>query len=131
MATVGCVVLLPGKAIKAEADPAICQQLGRKVANFSDVKWLPLVEEVAFQIVFQIFSSDPALADLLVSTGDALIVNANNNDLWGIGQDPEGNDFTGTEADLIGSWSEKWRGQNVQGKALMRARERLIEERQE
>ena len=88
------------------------------------------VKEVAFQIVFQKFSSDPASADLLVSTGDALIVNANNNDLWGIGRDPEGNDFTGTEADLIGSWSEKWRGQNVQGKALMRARERLIEERQ-
>ena len=53
-------------------------------------------------------------------------MNTNNEFLWGIGKDSEGNDYTGTEADKKAYISGKWPGQNVQGKALMCARARII-----
>ena len=59
----------------------------------------------------------------MVSTGNAQIVNFCNYQVWGIGPDSDGKNFTITEADSKGSWPEEWRCTNVQGKALMRVRD--------
>eukprot|EP00927_Polykrikos_kofoidii_P032187 TRINITY_DN27495_c0_g1_i1.p1 TRINITY_DN27495_c0_g1~~TRINITY_DN27495_c0_g1_i1.p1 ORF type:complete len:248 (-),score=26.43 TRINITY_DN27495_c0_g1_i1:539-1282(-) len=102
--------------IVAESDPVKCQQLGRHCKNFDQTVWDGYVNEVAFQVIFQKFSSDKALMKLLVSTGDALIAEAAKNPVWGIGLS-EDNPKVFSPKD--------WAGQNIQGKALMRAREEL------
>ena len=62
--------------------------------------------DIATDVLYQKFKSDSSLAALLLSTGNAQIVNVHNNSVWGIGVDSEGNNFTGTAADLTGTWSE-------------------------
>lgn len=115
--------------IQSEPDPGRCQQLGRNCKGFADDAWLPVVEDVAFEVLRQKFGANPDLADLLVSTGDAHIVNANNNPLWGIGKDKDGQNFAVTLGVMPEKWSAEWQGQNIQGKALMRVRDSLIAER--
>ncbi len=69
------------------------------------------------------------MVEVLLSTGDAQILNAVPNPLWGIGHHSEGNNFTGTEPELFEILSQKWPGENVQGEALMRVRAELRQHR--
>ena len=65
-------------AINAESDPETCLELGRQCTNFSDKKWLSLVEDIATDVLFEQFKHDGRLAHLLLSTGNAEIVNVRN-----------------------------------------------------
>jgi len=105
------------RAIDAATNPKSCKKLGRRVRNFDEALWVAHLEEVAFEIVRQKFESDRELRELLLSTGDRILAEAAPYDcVWGIGLplgdarvlDPSG-----------------WRGRNVLGHALMRARGHL------
>lgn len=105
------------EAIVASDHPAAVQKLGRGVRGFDGKRW----EQARFAIVcegsLRKFSSTPALQAFLLSTGDAILVEASPVDrIWGIGLPAESPDATEPAA---------WRGLNLLGFALMDARSRL------
>lgn len=103
--------------IMVESDPATCKALGKRAANFSQELWDSCKEEIICNANYAKFSQNPALKAALLATGDAVIAEASPYDkIWGIGLkavDPDSLD------------PNKWRGQNLLGKALMRVREEL------
>jgi ribA/ribD-fused uncharacterized protein len=103
------------RKIDAADDPFTCKELGRRVRNFDDKLWKRHLEETAFEVVRQKFAADRRLRDLLLSTGSAVIAEASPNDMiWGIGlnkKDKRAKDLA------------QWRGRNILGLSLMRARE--------
>ena len=80
-----------------------CVELGRQCTNFSDKKWLSLVEDIATDVLFDEFKHDGRLARLLLSTGNAEIVNVSINQVWGIGPHSHGKNSSITAANLEGS----------------------------
>ena len=54
-------------------EPKIVKELGRGVSQFDNKIWSEHLEKVAFEVVRQKFTSDPALAKVLLDTGDATI----------------------------------------------------------
>mmetsp|Transcript_52517 Transcript_52517/g.97238 ORF Transcript_52517/g.97238 Transcript_52517/m.97238 type:complete len:278 (-) Transcript_52517:39-872(-) len=97
-----------------------CKGLGRKCQNFNEEQWLKVVEDVAYEVVLQKFQASEELAEILLSTGNKIIAEANEDKLWGIGipeDDPQVQN------------PEEWPGRNVLGKALMKARETLRQQR--
>ena len=79
--------------------------------------WNKHIDDVAFEVVYQKFAASPDLCSLLLSTGDKIIAEATRKDkIWGIGidvGDPRVQD------------PKQWKGINVLGFALMKAREQL------
>jgi len=102
-------------------DPAAVKALGRSVSPWNQEVWEEHLEAVAFEVVRQKFASSRPLRDLLFSTSDHLLAEATRNDsIWGIGinvDDPRVQD------------QQQWRGRNVLGFALMRARDHLQDRR--
>jgi len=97
--------------------PAEYKKLGRKVKGFDASLW----DEKKLDIVVEgnkaKFGQNPDLKEFLLSTGDAILVEASPYDkIWGIGLD--------REAALNGS-VEDWRGENLLGCALMEVRDGL------
>ena len=104
------------KIVQASA-PASCKDMGRQVTGFDDELWHTHVNDIAFEVVKQMFQANVRLAELLLSTGDAILAEATRKDrLWGIGLDV---------GDARVQQPEKWLGRNVLGEALMRARSLL------
>jgi ribA/ribD-fused uncharacterized protein len=103
--------------IVAAGTPQTAKKWGRRVEGFDEGLWRQRVEEVANHAVAEKFASDPALAEVLRSTGRAIIAEAAPTDvLWGIG--------LGRSSRAARDPSQ-WRGENLLGRALMAARERL------
>lgn len=99
--------------------PASAKRLGRKVKNFNSEVWLKVGYDVMVEVNFAKFSQKPLLKNVLLSTGDKIIVEASPDDvIWGIG--------LYWEDDKVLDES-KWRGQNLLGKALMEVRTILRE----
>ncbi|MEV4152087.1 NADAR family protein [Nocardia salmonicida] len=98
--------------------PSQAKKLGRQIRNFDDNVW----ERARFDIVVAgsvaKFGQDDALRRYLVGTGSRVLVEASPVDrIWGIGlaaDDPGATDPL------------RWRGLNLLGFALMRAREELV-----
>ena len=103
--------------IMASNDPQVIKKLGRQVRNFDETAW----NEVKYALIAAgnlcKFSQNPALRDFLLSTGDAILVEASPYDtIWGIGlaaEDPRAKD------------PSQWRGQNLLGFALMEVRDEI------
>ena len=98
-------------------DPMACKKLGRQVKPWVEELWKKHIQEIAFEVVLQKFSSDPELRALLLSTGESGLAEASPRDrIWGIG---------------IGEARARetltWPGRNLLGEALMRARATLKE----
>lgn len=98
--------------------PAKYKKMGRMVKNFDQKLW----DEVSLSVVamgnLAKFTGDEELRELLVGTGDKMIVEASPFDrIWGIGF---------TEEDAIGN-IERW-GMNKLGEALMMVR-KIIKDR--
>jgi len=91
-----------------------CKKLGRAVHPFDQELWNEHIEEVAFEVVRQKFEADASIRKVLLSTGEIVLAEAAPNDrIWGVGLklgDPRLQD------------EQTWQGQNVLGKALMKAR---------
>ncbi len=100
--------------ILAAASPAEAKKLGREVRGFDGEKWNAARFDAVTRGNVAKFSSTVELREYLLATGDAILVEAAPRDtIWGIG---------------LGASSEKardprsWRGSNLLGFALVRAR---------
>jgi ribA/ribD-fused uncharacterized protein len=98
-------------------DPAEAKKLGRGVKGFDEARWVEARFELVTRGNVAKFGQDDQLRDYLFSTREDVLVEASPSDaIWGIGlaadnpavQDPA-----------------EWRGLNLLGFALMRAREIL------
>lgn len=109
--------LVTEDSLKPRPDPQQAKRLGRNVVGFNDAEW----DRYKFNVVVNgntlKFGQNPALRDYLISTGDAVLVEASPYDrVWGIGlakDRPEAQDPT------------QWNGENLLGFALMRVRSKL------
>ena len=93
------------------------KKLGRKVKGFEPSLW----DEKKLDIVVEgnkaKFEQNPELKEFLLSTDDAILVEASPYDtIWGIGMDRE---------TALNSKVEDWKGENLLGCALMEVRDWL------
>ena len=103
--------------ILSAKDPAQMKALGRQVRGFDAKVW----DEIKFGVVLNAsylkFSQNAPLRDFLLQTGSKILVEASPVDkIWGIGMSAE---------DQNAHNPMKWRGQNLLGFALMRARDEI------
>ena len=97
--------------------PLDYKKLGRKVHNFEHELWDARKSEIVVEGNKAKFSQNPDLKEFLLSTEDAILVEASPYDkIWGIGLDKE--------TALKGS-VEQWQGENLLGCALMEVRDYL------
>lgn len=95
-------------------NPEIAKKLGRRIAGFNENKWALVREDIMYNAVKAKFSV-PEMRDILLATGDAIIVEAADYDkIWGIGF---------KEEDAIANIN-KW-GQNLLGNILTQVRNEL------
>jgi ribA/ribD-fused uncharacterized protein len=102
-------------------NPRDYKALGRKIRNFESKIWDARKFDIVVEGNMAKFSQNNNLKEYLLSTGDAILVEASPYDrIWGIGLYP-GQAAKGTIA--------QWRGLNFLGAALMEVRDRLKEAR--
>ncbi len=97
--------------------PADAKKCGRMVRNFDADQWNAKAFDIVVAGNVHKFEQNPAMRDFLLSTGNAILVEAAPRDLiWGIGlgQDNE-----------RAKDPSKWRGRNQLGFALMTVRQRM------
>ncbi|MBE6268346.1 MAG: NADAR family protein [Bacteroidales bacterium] len=100
-------------------NPHDYKKLGRKVSGFDGERWDAVKYDIVVEGNIAKFSQNAALKEFLLSTGDAILVEASPYDeVWGIGLDRE----TAMKATV-----NEWRGENLLGCALMDVRDRLRE----
>lgn len=96
-------------------DVAKIKVLGRTVQNFDDKVWVKEREGIVYRGVSEKFRQNPELAEKLEKTGEEIIAECAVKDrIWGIG-------LSMTDENRF--CVEKWRGQNLLGRILMRVRE--------
>ena len=105
-------------AIMDEKSPKEQKALGRKVDNFNEEEWNKRKFDVVRIGNILKFSQSPELMSFLVGTdGLSLVEAAPWDKIWGCGTDLED----------PRTYSENmWQGENLLGKALVEARERII-----
>lgn len=99
-------------------DPKKIKALGRKVKNFKEEVW----DKNKFEIVVRgnvlKFSQNKELKEFLLSTNDAVLVEASPYDkVWGVGLKRD---------DIKINNPNKWQGENLLGFAIMEVREELL-----
>lgn len=105
--------------IIAASGPAEAKQLGRQVRNFDDRTWKARRFEIVVEASIAKFGQNAPLGEFLLGTEDKVLVEASPRDrIWGIGMGRNNPDATNP---LL------WRGQNLLGFALMKARDVLRE----
>ena len=103
--------------ILASTSPAEAKQLGRKVRDFDDARWKAACFDIVVEGNVAKFGQNPELAQVLLETGESVLVEAAPRDrVWGIGMGASNPEARNPAA---------WRGQNKLGFALMEARRRL------
>lgn len=107
-----------GKTILAASTPKQAKDLGRKIRNWDETKWVNNRERIMYDGILLKCRAHPNIADLLVATKDAYIAEASPYDaIWGIG-------VTATEAAKL-NHPLKFKGLNLLGIALMNVRKTL------
>jgi ribA/ribD-fused uncharacterized protein len=105
------------QAILMAATPDTAKSLGRKVRGFSEDLWIDHREEIVFTGNLAKFGESAALGKFLLSSGDAILVEASPVDaIWGIGLAQE---------DESAQIPSEWPGLNLLGFALMKVRDHL------
>lgn len=105
--------------ILAATDPKTVKALGRAVRNYDESVWARERFDVVTRGSVAKFGENADLLAFLVSTHDAILVEAAPNDaVWGIGV---------AESDPRARAPREWPGTNLLGFALMRARATLTE----
>ena len=103
------------KKIMEATDPAIYKRLGRQVSNFDSAVWDAERYEIMKTANREKFRQNPELLSALLSTGDAVLLEANPGDpVWGVALDAAAAAETAPDA---------FPGRNLQGKLLMELRE--------
>ena len=96
-------------------DVAKIKALGRTVKNFDDKVWTKEREGIVYRGVSEKFRQNPGFAEKLEKTGEEIIAECAVKDrIWGIGLSMKDEDRLSID---------KWRGQNLLGRILMRVRE--------
>ena len=99
-------------------DPSKHKQLGRQVKNYEDVAWSSVRFDIMVEGLFEKFSQNPQLKQVLLETRGTKMVEANPYDrIWGIGL---------AASDPRAQNEETWLGQNLLGQVLDTVREKLI-----
>ncbi len=107
--------------ILATHDPATVKKLGRKVRGFDEAAWKQRRLDLVTEGNVAKFSQRADLRGHLLATGDAVLVEASPLDrIWGIGLAAEHPDALDPR---------RWKGLNLLGFALMRARARIAGDR--
>lgn len=97
--------------------PRKIKSLGREVKGFDGKKWDGVKFEVVVRGNMAKFSQNQELLAFLLGTGDAMLVEASPEDcIWGIG-------LKESDRDILDP--DKWKGENLLGKALMEVRSKL------
>lgn len=105
------------KRILSARTPAEAKKLGRKVAKFDPDSWNAHCLDLVTQGNIHKFAQNPSLAHFLERTRGRVLVEAAPNDVvWGIGF---------AQNDREAGHPDTWKGQNLLGFALMKARESL------
>jgi len=100
--------------ILAADHPAEAKALGRSVRGFDEERWRRARFDIVTEGSVAKFDQDPGLRAYLLSTGSDVLVEASPTDaIWGIG-------LAGSHRDA--GDPARWRGQNLLGFALCRAR---------
>ena len=100
--------------------PSIQRKLGRQVKYFKEGLWIDQRESIIYYGNYEKFTQNTDLRTYLLKTGINILAEASPTDIiWGIGLAIDNNDRFNTE---------KWRGQNLLGKILMKVREDLSKE---
>lgn len=100
--------------ILATTDVAVIKTLGRKVKGYNDSYWNGVRQLLVYEGLKEKFVQNKDLKKLLLDTEDSILAECAVNDrIWGIGLSMK--DSNRLE-------SEKWRGQNLLGYALMMVR---------
>ncbi len=99
--------------------PRKIKALGREVKSFDGKKW----DRVKFKVVVSgnmaKFSQNRELLSFLLGTGDAMLVEASPKDsIWGVG-------LKESDRDILDP--DKWKGENLLGKALVEVRSKLAD----
>ena len=103
--------------IMKEKDPYKCKNLGKKVRNFDGKIWDENKERIMYEGNLAKYLENGELKEFLLSTGDKILAEASPYDsIWGIGMRVKDKDI----CDM-----NKWKGENLLGKALMKVREAL------
>ena len=91
--------------------------LGRKVRNYNDDIWSQVRFDIMVVGLYEKFSQNPNLKEVLLSTVGTKMVEANPNDrIWGIGL---------SASDPRAQNEETWLGQNLLGEVLDKVRDML------
>ena len=99
--------------------PEKIKALGREVKGFDGKKWDSIKFKVVVRGNMAKFSQNRELLSFLLGTGDATLVEASPKDsIWGVGL-KEG------DRDILDP--DKWKGENLLGKALMEVRSNLAD----
>lgn len=103
--------------ILAAPHPGAAKALGRRVRPFDEATWAAHRYDIVVAGNVAKFAQNPALAEVLLATGDRVLVEASPRDrIWGIGMGASNPAVREPRA---------WRGQNLLGFALMEVRDRL------
>ena len=87
------------------------KRLGRMISNFNQLLWDKIVCSVAYNVLLAKFSQDQIAKRKLISTGQAILVEASPTDhIWGAGLAMNHEDIR---------TPQKWKGTNILGWALM------------
>lgn len=99
-------------------DPKRQKAIGRAVSGFNDDVWVSVREEISDKFLFAKFSQDPVLQQILLDTGEKILVEASPFDaIWGIKMGV--NEYP----QILDP--KNWRGLNLLGESLMRVRSKL------
>ena len=100
--------------ILATTDVAVIKALGRQVKGYNDGYWNGVRQLLGYEGLKEKFTQNENLKKLLLDTEDSILAEGAVNDrIWGIGLSMK--DSNRLE-------SEKWRGQNLLGYAMMMVR---------
>jgi ribA/ribD-fused uncharacterized protein len=100
-------------------NPHDYKKLGRKIRGFKQEPWDARKYDIVVEGNKAKFGQNPDIRDFILSTGDAILVEASPYDkIWGIGLDRE----TALQGTI-----EQWQGENLLGCALMDVRDWLKE----
>ncbi len=101
--------------------PGEQKALGRAVRNYNEEQWAEKREWVVDEILYQKFTQNEDLKNILLETGDRIIVEASPYDkVWGIAMGVD------KYPEILDQ--NNWKGQNLLGKCLMRVREKIRKE---
>jgi ribA/ribD-fused uncharacterized protein len=105
------------KEILETRDPKQMKSLGRKVRNFDAKIWNETKHSVVLNGNYHKFSQNKDIRDILLGTGDKILVEASPMDtIWGIG-------LSANNVDA--AIPSNWRGSNLLGFAFMEVRDEL------